>query len=98
MVDAKFKAHNANVELLTRAVEMYNAQESAEFNDTTLSELKEKGYVKEIPACPIAGVNSRVVADDDKVASDTLYKWDDGKITPNLYELGDGAKAWKKKS
>jgi type IV pilus assembly protein PilA len=99
MVDSKFKAHNANVELLTRAVEMYNAQESAEFNDATLKALETKNYVKKIPDCPIAGVTSRV-KDADKVAADTPYTWDvdDKVIAPNLYEFNDGDDVWEKKS
>lgn len=98
MIDSKFKAHNANVELLTRAVEMYNAQESAEFNDADLSDLKTQNYIKELPECTIAGVNSRVKS-GDTVAADTDYEWDTGNkvITPNLYEFDDTNKVWKKK-
>jgi type IV pilus assembly protein PilA len=89
MIDSKFKAHNANVELLTRAVDMYNAQEGEEF-DGDFEKLKEK-YIKGIPDCPIAGISSRV---DESIEKNKKYEWGSGMIKPNLYKF-DGNK-WKK--
>mgnify|MGYP001308371920 CR=1 FL=1 len=88
MVDSKFKAHNANVELLTRAVDLYNAQENAEF-DGNFEKLKEK-YIKGIPDCPIAGVKSRV---DEGIDEKTEYKWEGGMIKPNFYKFEEDK--WK---
>jgi competence protein ComGC len=94
MVDAKFKAHNANVELLTRAVEMYNAQESAEFN-AGMSELKAKGYIKQIPELSIKdlGAGNRVEdAIDDK---EYTFNTESKNIDPGPYKLNRGNK-WEK--
>lgn len=87
LTDSKFKAHNTNVESITRAIEMYNAQESNEFVDADLSALVPT-YLKEVPPCPIAGVTDRVKA-DDKVAAGINYTFNTTtkKVEPVVFKL-----------
>lgn len=92
LVDSKFKAHNSNVELLTRAVEMYNAQEEKEFSDTDLSELVEKNYIKAKPELPIKGLDAGDRVDSKITAVQYTFNTSTKKIEPGEYKLNSSNK------